>query len=152
MSKLDQMVEMIKEAKSTRDDILATLECTTGSMASYLTSLRTGAKYSNEPLCPVEVEDGDKKVFKFFTHAEAEEMRAAKGTKARVSSKSPEERLEAATKRVAKCQTAVEKSAERLEANKKDQLLKLRDKKVNIELQIAEYELSQCDVPADDMI
>ncbi len=152
MSKQDLMVELVKAGKSTREEIVAALECTTGSLASYLTGLRTAAKYSLEALSPVEVDEDGRKVFKFVTHAEAQEMKAAKTPTARVSAKSPEERLEAATKRAAKTVLAAEAAAKRLDGDKKSQILKLRSKLADINSQIAEYELAQIEVPADDLV
>jgi len=144
-SKQDIVVSMVKEGIHTRDEIRAAAACTTGALASYLTALRNAAKYSGEPICPVEVEkeiDGKAvKVFSVVSYEEAESMRAEKATSSKTSTpKDPNARYLAAKKRVDRCEKAAKSAADRAEKGKTEEL-DLRAEKARIELRLAEIEM-----------
>jgi hypothetical protein len=161
-SKQDVVVRLVQEGTHTRQEIKDAADCTSGALASYLSGMRNAAKFTGAAVCPMEVvlEDG-KKVFTAVTFEAAEEAKAAKAAtaSASTSTKTPAERLEAATKRVDRCDSALDKAKERYEAAEDNRELELRFNKAEIEAELASIELKRAealvvedeDADADDI-
>lgn len=144
-SKETIVVEMVKAGIHTRDEIREAADCTSGSLASYLTGMRNAAKFTGVDICPVEVNDDDgKKVFTVGNYEEIEAAKAARvGSRSTAAAKSPAERLEAAEKRVTRCENAEEAAIARYEKDGSSEELQLRAAKAEIELKLAMIELEK---------
>jgi len=159
MSKETIVVEMVKAGQSTREEIKDAADCTSGSLASYLSAMRNAAKFTGAVICPIEVaagteEDADRKVFQVMTFDEVEEIKAERTANrpSAASKKTPAERLEAAKKRLIRCENAAEKAVERAENDDSNEELELRADKAQIEVKLAEFELARAEalVTEDD--
>lgn len=150
MNKQQIVANMVKEGTYTRQEILEKADCTSAALASYFSSMRNAAQFTDAAVCPVEKEVDGKKVFTAMTFEDAEEYREANtATRKAASTKSPAERYEAAKKRVDKCTTAAEKARERADKNDDNRELELRAQKAEIELELAEMDFARCEVPED---
>lgn len=149
MSKQDLVVKLVQEGIHTRQEIKDAVGCTSGAFATYLTSMRNAAKFTGAEICPIEEEkeiDGVvKKVFVVTTFQAAEEARAERAATntSTAAAKTPAERLDAAQKRIARCESAVDRAIERSEAAEDNVELQLRAEKAQIELKLAEIELER---------
>lgn len=148
MSKEAIVKDLIEIGKSTREDLKAAAECTSGSLASYLSAFRNAAKFTGVAICPIEIEiddgDGVKKVFVFKTFEEVEAIKAERSpAKSKAVAKTPAQRLDAATKRVTRTSNILDKAAERFEADSDNRELELRYQKAQIEAELAEIELKR---------
>lgn len=144
MSKQTVVAEMVKEGTHTRQEIKDAAECNSSTLASYLSGMRNAAEYTGAVICPVEEEQDDgRKLFKAILFTEYEALKAARVTKTSTSTKTPEERLENAEKRVVRCENLNDKAMERAEASEDNHELQLRFQKTGIELELAEIELDR---------
>lgn len=153
MSKEQIVVDMVKAGESTREEIKEEAECTSGSLASYLSGMRNAAKYTGVAICPVEIvdpNDEDRKIFTVMTFDEVEEIKAERVAKPAASKKTPAERLEAAEKREARCDKAVEAADKRADADPDNEELSLRAQKADIEFKLAGIELERAQMLVDD--
>jgi len=148
-SKQDVVVRLVKEGMHSRVAIKEEAGCTSGALASYFSGMRNAAKYTGEPLCPVEIEleDGSKvMVAKTIEEVESiKEERAATRTTA-AAKKSPEERYEAAVSRLSRCESALDKLDDRISSADGEvaEEVTLRFEKAKIEVRLAEIELDRC--------
>lgn len=151
-SKQEAVVKLVEAGIHSREEIKDQIDCTTGSLASYFSGMRNAAKFTGAALCPIEEEveiDGEiKKVMVCKTFAEVQaikEERAASRT-SKSASKSPEERLEAATKRLTRCESILDKFDDRVSSadGEISEELSLRFDKAKIEARLAEIELARC--------
>jgi len=143
-SKQEQVIELVKAGKSTRDEIRETVGCTAGSLASYLSTMSNIAKYSGAELCPITDEDGKMTV---TTYEKAEAARAARGGKSRASAKSPADRLKAAKLRITRTTNAAGSAATRLEADPDNEVLQLRVTIADANKRLAEIEFETANTP-----
>jgi hypothetical protein len=154
MSKETIVVDLVKAGESTREEIREAADCTSGSLASYLTGMRNAAKYTGVAICPVEVEDpedADRKVFVVKTFDEVEEIKAERSVSrpSAASKKTPAERLEAAEKRLTRCESAAEKASDRAANADGNVELDLRADKAEIEVKLAAIELDRAKALVD---
>ena len=142
-SKQEQVIELVKAGASTREEIKEAVGCTTGSLASYLSTMSNIAKYTDTEMCPITKEDGTMGV---TTHALAEEAKAAKAASrpSAASKKTPAERLEAAEKRVVRCTNALDSATKRAEDNDGNREMELRSDLAKINAELADIELARC--------
>ena len=148
MNKQQIVAEAVKAGTFTRQEILEKAECTSAALASYFSAMRNASQFTDAAVCPVEKEVDGKKVFVAMSFEDAEQYREEHtATKSRAAAKSPEERYEAASKRVAKCENAAEKARGRAENSPGDRELELRAQKAEIELELAEIDFGRCEVP-----
>lgn len=144
MSKEMIVKKLIDEGKSTREDLRDAAECTAGSLASYLSAFRNAAKFTGAAICPIEIDVDGAKVFVFKTFDEVEQLKAERTpAKAKTAAKTPQERLDAATKRVIRTDKAMEATAGRAQADPDNRELDLRYQKASIEAQLAELDLAK---------
>jgi len=143
ISQQDKVVEMLREQKYTREEIMDTVGCNSACLASYLTGMRNAAKFSGTPICPIEKVEGDKKIFVLGSYEEFQTARTPK-VKAASAAKTPAQRYAEAVKRVEKAEKAVERYAGAEEAEGV-----LRFKIAELELELAQLLLSQMDAPED---
>ena len=147
MSKEDIVVSMVKEGKHTREEIRNAAGCTAGSFASYLTGMRMAAKHTGSEIYPIEVEDPNdpkRKVFTVATFDKVEEMKAERAASTPAGpKKTPEERYQAAVKRLERCKNSLAKARERAELNTGSRELELRTQKAEIEFELAGIELQR---------
>ena len=150
-SKQDLVIELVKAGTHTREQIKEQVGCTTGSMASYLSTMSNIAKYTDADMCPVSDENG---IMSVTTFALAQEAKAAKAanTKPKAPAKTPAERLDAATKRVARCGNALESAKTRAENDSENRELELRHNLAVINAELADIELAraQAIIDSDD--
>ena len=145
-NKQDIVLELIKEGGAKKADLLAAgwpeadEKSASASLASVFTGLRMAARFATDvELCPVTDEDG---VYSLIKHDEWEAMQAEK--KPAKAPKTPEEQLEAATKRVARAEKAVGTAEKR---NDKDPSTKngLLFKRAELELELAKIDLEEAE-------
>jgi len=143
-SKQEQVIELVKAGKSTREQIKEAVGCTTGSLASYFSTMSNIAKYTDTEMCPVT--DPETGIMSVTTHALAEEAKAAKAANrpSAASKKTPAERLEAAEKRVVRCTNALDSANKRAEDNEDNREMKLRADLAGINAELADIELDRC--------
>ena len=140
---LDQVAELVREGKHTREEILDKVGCTVAGLASYLNTMRNAARFSpGAEICPIEKD----KIFTVGTYAEFTAMKAERVAKkpAAAKLKSPEQLHAEATKRVEKCNQAVARYAD-----KDGEEAELRHSVAVAELALAEYLLEQLPEPAE---
>ena len=152
-NKMDKIVAMIAEGTHTRQEVLEQAGCTPKSLASYLASMRTAAKISGQPICPVEEtqEDGTK-IMKLVSYSEYEAQREEAKSRSKASKAlTPEERFDRAAKRLTRCETMAERAQERAESDPDNRELDLRAQKAKIELELAqiEYDRAKADWDAE---
>ncbi len=141
LSKQEQVIELVKAGESTREQIKEAVDCTIGSLASYFSTMSNIAKYSGVALCPVTNADG---IMSVTTYEEAEAAKAERtASRPAASKKSPEERLDAAEKRMIRCTNAEVSAAKRAEDNPDNKELELRADQAVINLKLAEIELDR---------
>jgi len=145
MGKRETVIELVEAGQSTKEQILEAIAPTDSKgLASIFTTLRLMGKY------PVAGEDGK------FVFVSAEEYEAAKASRAsagpRAAAKSPEERLEAAQKRVTKSEAQHIAAQSRLDLDPKNKEFKLRLQRAKIEAEIAALELEkvQASMPVEE--
>ncbi len=150
-SKQEQVIELVKAGESTREQIKEAVGCTTGSLASYLSTMSNIAKFTDAVMSPVTDENG---IMSVTTFAEAEEAKASRAASrpAAASKKTPAERLEAAEKRVVRCGNALTSASDRAEANEGNREMELHHQLAEINAELADIELTRCKdlVSSDD--
>lgn len=107
VNKQDVIINLVKEEKWTREEIIAKAGCTVNAFASYLTTMRNIAKYSGAALCPLDKTVDDKKILGVCTYAEFEAVKSAASSMSVKTPKSLAEVYQAAVKRVRKAEIAV---------------------------------------------
>lgn len=148
MNKQQIVANLVKEGTHTRQEIFEKADCTPAALASYFSSMRNAAQFTDALVYPVEKEIDGRKVFTAMTFEDAEAYRKANtATRKSAAAKSPEERYEAAVKRVEKCINAANKAVERFNNNPDSEELKLRSEKAEIEVRLAQIALGRCEVP-----
>lgn len=145
VSKQDQVIELVKAGASTREQIKEAVGCTTGSLASYLSTMSNIAKYTQSAMCPVTAPETG--IMSVTTWEEAEEAKAAKAASSpsAVSKKTPAERLEAAEKRIIRCTNALDSAKKRAEDNEGNREMELRASLAEINAELADIELARCE-------
>lgn len=159
LNKQEQVFELVKAGVSTRKEIIEKVGCTSGAFASYLSSMRMAAKFSGQPICPMEKDiteqvdgkDVAKKVFVLVSFEEAEKAKEERAASSKVLAKTPEERKVLAEKRVEKAAAAVEKTKTAFEANQSSEEHDLRHQAAKIEHRLAEIALANIDVVGADV-
>ncbi len=152
MSKQDTVVRMVKEGVYTRQEILEEANCTPGALASYLSAMRNAAKYTGQPICPIEItEDDGNKVFSTASFEEVEEAKAERAANRPAAGppKTPEERLAAAEKKVARCDKANSSVLLKLDKDQDNEILNLKSQVCSLQLRIADIELAEAQSAAD---
>ena len=140
-SKQEQVIELVKEGKHTREQIKEQVGCTTGSLASYLSTMTNIARFGDAVLCPISDKDG---VMSVTTYEEAEAAKAERASgRTAVAAKTPAERLEAANKRVTRCTNALDSAAERASKDDTNRELELRHNLAKINAELADIELAR---------
>jgi len=138
---------MIEEGGCTRESIREDLGITTTSLATNFTYLRLTGFY------PIADDDG---VLSFTDEDGWEEYKAERAENAKkrksVSTKTPQERYDALVKRIARWKAALKFADDRLSNDPDNELLDLRQQKVDLEVKIAELEMTQLmDAHSDDI-
>lgn len=105
----EHVQEMISAGEYTRAEIIAKVGCTSGSFASYLTAWRSAAKFTGAPCYPIEVMEGDRKVFKFMTAEEADKVRVVPKAKAKGTAVNPLVKRDRLEQRILKLNTRIDK-------------------------------------------
>jgi len=150
VNKQQIVADMVKEGTHTRQEIFEKADCTPAALASYFSSMRNAAQFTDALVYPVEKEIDGRKVFTAMTFEDAEAYRKANtATRKSAAAKSPKERYEAAVKRVEKCINAANKAVERFNNNPESEELKLRSEKAEIEFRLAQISLGRCEVPKE---
>ena len=141
-TKQDQVVELVKAGKHTREQIKEAVGCTTGSLASYLSTMSNIAKYTDAEMCPVTNDEG---IMSVATYAVAEEAKAARAASrpSAASKKSPAERLEAAEKRITRCTNALDAAKKRAEDAPENREIQLRLTLAEANAELADIELAR---------
>ncbi len=150
-SKQEQVIELVKAGASTREQIKEAVGCTTGSLASYLSTMSNIAKFTDAVMSPVT--DPDTQLMSVATFADAEALKAERtaNRKPAAAAKTPEERLEAAEKRVLRCTNALDAAKKRAEENEGNREMELRASLAEINAELADIELARCkDLLASD--
>ncbi len=101
--------EMISAGEYTRADIIAKVGCASGSFASYLTAWRSAAKFTGAACFPIEVMEGDRKVFKFMTAEEADKVRVVPKAKLKGKAVNPLVKRDRLEQRILKLTTRIDK-------------------------------------------
>lgn len=143
MAKRDIIIEAIEEGGATREALMEAAEVDSKGLASQFSYLRLMGK------CPIADDEG---VYSFVTADEWEEIKEVRKANAKSNqpAKTPEERLEAAEKRVDKCKKAAANAADRFNKSDDDHELELRSNKCDIELELAEIELEKAQANMPD--
>lgn len=143
-NKLDIIVSTIKAGNATRDSIVKAAGCTPKAFASYLTSLRNGAKYSGAAICPIE--DANK-VFFLGTYEQYEAQKPVAGEAA--AEKPLAEQHATAVKNINKATAAVGRFQARKESGEKFEKGGIDDLKFQIaKLQLTLAEKIYAGLPA----
>ena len=136
-SKYDIVVEKLQAGGCKKSDLVPSL-CTSGSLASYFTTMRQVAKASNLPYCPVIGADG---TYVLITWTKWEAQKEASAAKVKpATAKTPEERVADADKRVTRCTNLLEKAKARASENEDNEELSLRHTIAKCNLRLAELE------------
>ena len=144
-NKLDIIVATIKAGGATRESIIAASGCTPKAFASYLTSLRNGAKYSGSAICPIEGED---KIFRLGTYDEFVALKPVAGESS-AAEKPLAEQHATAVKNINKATAAVGRFQARKEAGEKFEKGGIDDLKFQIaKLQLTLAEKIYASLPA----
>lgn len=142
--KRDEIAALIEEGGATKESLMEAVAVSSAGLSSQFTYLRLTGRY------PIQGDDG---IYKFISEEEwtFKKNEAASRKINGESKKSPEERKEALEKRVAKLQGASEK-ADGKAKEEKSELNKLKQKKADAELKIAELQLTEvnAEVASDD--
>ena len=150
-TKQEIVFNMVKAGQYTRDEIKDAAGCPASAFASYLSTMRTSAKFTGSDCCPVEVEDGDRKIFKAVTFEAAEAIKDARPTgRKSTSSKTPEERAALVAKRLEKLTNAYERAVERVDLNPDNRAVALRATIAKAQLELAELEAAT--LPMDSIV
>lgn len=143
LSKLEVIVDLIKKGVYTRKQIIEQADCTTASFASYLATLRMGAKIGGTATCPMENSETGVMSFGLFTDWEASKAVAEKKP-----AKPLAERREIAAKKL----TAAYARQENFEQAEDDGsvLHELKRKRVKLLSSLAKVEVELLDEESDD--
>ena len=138
MAKRDLILTAIQEGGATRESLMEVADVNSKGLASQFTYMRLMGN------CPVM--DAETKIYIIFDRETYDTMVEDRKANAKSTgpAKTPAERLDAATKRQARCDKAQTAAAERYDKNENEENareIELRSLKADIELELAEIEL-----------
>ncbi len=147
-NKLDIIVATIKDGNATRESVIKAAGCTPKAFASYLTSLRNGAKYGGSAICPIEATEGDAKIFRLGTYEEYEASRVT-AEKVSAEEKPLAERHATAVKNINKANATLNRFTARKEAGETFEKGSVDDLKFQIaKLQVTLANVVYSELPA----
>ena len=140
-AKREIIAEAIEAGGQTKESLMELVDVNSAGLSSQFTYLRLTGRY------PVKGDDG---VYSFVSEEEWEAMKMAALERRTTAApkKTPEERMEALQKRLAKLQAADEKAQERF-AKDDSELNSLKAQKAGIEVDICNLEISACQEELD---
>lgn len=146
VSKRQIIIDTINAGGATIETLAAAAECKYASVMSNFSMLRLMGMHPVKDVMVVQEDETEVLTYRFVTTDEMNQIKAdaaAKaGEKKTVSKKSPADRLDAAEKRIVRCEKADKTAAERADKGNTE-LLNLRAEKAGIELKIAQIELTE---------
>ena len=151
-SKREIILETIEAGGATMETLVAAAQCKYESVMSCFSMLRLMGKcpIKDVPVTKIDPETNEEKQVLTYRIISADEWAAMKADQASNAKKrstparTPEERLAIAQKRVEKLTAVLTKANERANADQENSLLQLRAQVANLELQIAQIELDNC--------
>lgn len=147
MTKEEQVVNMIKEGTHTREEILKEVGVKPTVMASYLSGMRSAAKFTGAEIYPVEVLDkeSNKRLFKVMTMDDAQAYIEAhrKTTSSTGKARTPLDKLRLARKRLRRAVAALGRWENVLEGDNVSEESRLRHGVALAEHALADFLHSQ---------